>query len=68
MGYDDEMQDGSMQDGSMQDGSMDVLMDGSGEHISIGRPLAVNLMIARLKVDESVESMMVEPNFRCSFN
>lgn len=52
MGYDDEI----------HDGSVDVLMDGNGDRMSIGRPLAVNLMVARLKKDESVELMAVEPS------
>jgi 20S proteasome alpha/beta subunit len=49
-------------DGEMQDGSMDVLMDGNGERINIGRPFAINLMIARLKANDPVELMMVEPS------
>ena len=49
-------------DGEMQDGSMDVLMDRNGERINIGRPFALNLIIARLKKNESVELMMVEPS------
>ncbi len=52
MGYDDEI----------RDGTVDVLMDGNGERISIGRPLAVNLVIAKLMKDEFVELLVVEPS------
>ena len=52
MGYEDDV----------RDGSMDVLMDDNGDRLSIGRPLAVNLIIARLDMDGFVEIRLVEPS------
>lgn len=50
----------------IHDGSVDVLIDGNGDRLSIGRPLAVNLMVSKLNEGGDIEMMSVEPSGRCS--
>lgn len=52
MGYDDDI----------RDGSRDILLDDNGDRMSIGRPLGVNLIIAKLNSDGYVEMRLVEPS------
>lgn len=52
--------------GEIHDGSLDVLIDGNGDRLSIGRPLAVNLMVSKLNEGGVIEMMSVEPSGRCS--
>ena len=52
MGYDDEI----------CDGSRNVLFDNNGDRLSIGRPMAVNTIVARLCKDQFVDMMLVEPS------
>lgn len=54
MGYDDEI----------QDGTIDILMDDNGkDRLSVGRPLAVNLIVARIDFQaRSSELILVEPS------
>jgi len=52
MGYDDDI----------RDGSRDVLLDDNGDRMNIGRPLGVNLIIAKLNPVGYVEMRLVEPS------
>jgi len=52
MGYDDEI----------RDGSRDVLLEDNGDRMSIGRPLGVNMIIAKLYSSGYVEMRLVEPS------
>jgi 20S proteasome alpha/beta subunit len=52
MGYGDEI----------LDGSRDVLLEDNGDRISIGRPLGVNMIIAKLYSSGDVEMRLVEPS------
>mmetsp|Transcript_4971 Transcript_4971/g.9467 ORF Transcript_4971/g.9467 Transcript_4971/m.9467 type:complete len:280 (+) Transcript_4971:36-875(+) len=52
MKYDDEV----------SDGSRDVLLDDSGERLSIGRPLGVKLVVASVNASGHVQMRLIEPS------